>query len=47
MPCLLPAAVCLQFGSAITYLYEMAPVGRKGFTASFGQVAVSPVSVAL
>lgn len=32
----------LQFGSAITYLYEMAPAGRKGFIASFGQVAVSP-----
>lgn len=44
VPCLLPAAVCRQFGSAITYLYEMAPVGRKGSTASFGQVAVSPVS---
>jgi hypothetical protein len=32
----------VQFGSAITYLYEMAPTGRKGLTASLGQVAVSP-----
>jgi len=36
--------MCLwcQFGSAITYLYEMAAPGHKGFTASLGQVAVSP-----
>lgn len=31
-----------QFGSAITYLYEVAPVGRKGLIASLGQLAVSP-----
>jgi hypothetical protein len=40
--CLWCCCCSLQFGSAITYLYEMAPTGRKGLTASLGQVAVSP-----
>jgi hypothetical protein len=39
-------AVCpvivLQFGSAITYLFEMGAPGYKGLTASWGQVAVAP-----
>lgn len=37
-----PRLLLFQFGSAITYLYEVAPAGRKGLTASWGQVAVSP-----
>jgi hypothetical protein len=32
----------LQFGSAITYLFEMGAPGYKGLTASWGQVAVAP-----
>lgn len=35
-------AVGGEFGSAIVYLYEMAPRHRRGLLASLGQVAVSP-----
>jgi len=32
----------VQFGSAITYLYEMAPRHRRGMIASLGQQAIAP-----
>lgn len=35
-------AVGGEFGSAIVYLYEMAPRHRKGLVASLGQLAISP-----
>lgn len=31
-----------QFGSAITYLFELAPPHRKGVVASLGQAAIAP-----
>lgn len=35
-------AVGGEFGSAIVYLYEMAPSHRRGLLASLGQLAISP-----
>lgn len=35
-------AVGGEFGSAIVYLYEMAPKHRKGTIASLGQAAIAP-----
>lgn len=37
---LFPCSAAVQYGAAVVYLFEAAPVGRKGLCASLAQQAV-------